>query len=888
NFDMEEEEEQFEDVLNSGFKLYKELHDQLYDYQLSGLVFLYKAYEQGKKGVILADEMGLGKSIQVITFLSGMMDTEQIKNVLLVMPITLKKDWTDKLNKWTPGIKWQFYHKTEENSTRNLRNVQMGGDVLLTSYRMLVHHQTSLSRYKNKPFTWDCVIYDEAHELKNHTTKTFMAATAIPAKFKILLTGMPVQSKLQELWALFSIVAPSGLLGSYNDYKKLYKDPITRATEAYASPRERTSGKEILWRLQKKIEPYFLRRTKDKILHSKNSCRLVQLNCKETPHLPKKTELVVWIRLSPEQETMYRELILSRGPLNKACYSLQDVNTLKSICNHPRQLEENYLHHLPTDILLAESGKLTFLISLLRRLMEDGHRILVFSQFPKMLDIIQYVLEKKKLGPFLRIDGKTHLQERERQCELFQENSCYKIFFFTTKVGAIGLTLTSASRVVIVDPSWNQEVDSQAVNQAYRIGQKEKVVVYRLITCGTVEEKMYRKQVFRSALWKNKNLIPHFTKDDLRELLPLGETRFSVTQRLLDTDCLRPHQSMDEDLKFHETFLRTLNVCSISDYRCLSSTKQVEDLMEEIETVSFRVKSDAEKNMAEGKIQKKKIRGVRASLGQIGTKKVLKKHANHRKSSVIHERKYAVSPYSSNRQRRLLKKKLFYDLEDGSYEHSDRQSMDSNNTDCRTNTENINTVIKTCRLGNKKKGYNTASNSVDIYNFSCIADDSISDTTDNMACSRATELEHTRDLKTEDADETAFDSEIALTPLTESKAQENRQLPSFTVSSSPYLKSNVMDHLVREHQCSPQVALNSPEHPSQCGFKLHGAIRGLCDYSLTPSSMSPSCLLSEHEYSDQGGSSSKAEKVLRKQSREEEIESTNTCGYRLSGELSSK
>ncbi|KPP74871.1 DNA excision repair protein ERCC-6-like [Scleropages formosus] len=497
---MEEEEEQFEDVLNSGFKLYKELHDQLYDYQLSGLVFLYKAYEQGKKGVILADEMGLGKSIQVITFLSGMMDTEQIKNVLLVMPITLKKDWTDKLNKWTPGIKWQFYHKTEENSTRNLRNVQMGGDVLLTSYRMLVHHQTSLSRYKNKPFTWDCVIYDEAHELKNHTTKTFMAATAIPAKFKILLTGMPVQSKLQELWALFSIVAPSGLLGSYNDYKKLYKDPITRATEAYASPRERTSGKEILWRLQKKIEPYFLRRTKDKILHSKNSCRLVQLNCKETPHLPKKTELVVWIRLSPEQETMYRELILSRGPLNKACYSLQDVNTLKSICNHPRQLEENYLHHLPTGILLAESGKLTFLISLLRRLMEDGHRILVFSQFPKMLDIIQYVLEKKKLGPFLRIDGKTHLQERERQCELFQENSCYKIFFFTTKVGAIGLTLTSASRVVIVDPSWNQEVDSQAVNQAYRIGQKEKVVVYRLITCGTVEEKMYRKQQYLKEL----------------------------------------------------------------------------------------------------------------------------------------------------------------------------------------------------------------------------------------------------------------------------------------------------------------------------------------------------------------------------------------------------
>ncbi|KAL4656367.1 DNA excision repair protein ERCC-6-like [Arapaima gigas] len=386
------------------------------------------------------------------------------------MPLTMKMDWVDKLTEWTPGINWQFYHYTEENPTRNLRSVQTGGDVLLTSYRMLVHHQRAFSFCKNKPFVWDCVIYDEAPELKSHTTKTFQVASEIQAKFTIILNGAPVLSNLQNMWSLFSIITPPRLLGNYNDFKKLYKDPITRATEADASPMERAWGNEMLWRLQKMIEPYFLSRTKDKIFNSAHGQRVVQLNSKDIPHLPKKTELVVWIRLSPEQETMYQELISSRGPSAQAHYSMQDVHTLKSICNHPRQLQENY-QRLPIDILFAESEKLEFLVLLLNRLLEEGHRILVFCQSLKMLDIIQYVLEEKKLGPLLRIDGATRLQERERQCELFHGDASYRILLFSTRVGAVGLTLTSASRIVIVDPSWNQAVDSQAVNQAYSMSE---------------------------------------------------------------------------------------------------------------------------------------------------------------------------------------------------------------------------------------------------------------------------------------------------------------------------------------------------------------------------------------------------------------------------------
>ncbi|XP_032083108.1 DNA excision repair protein ERCC-6-like [Thamnophis elegans] len=651
----EEDDDGFVDVCQSGFMLYGEVHDKLFDYQREGVAFLYKLYRDRRKGGILADDMGLGKTIQVITFLSGMFDAEFIHSVLLILPVTLLNNWMKEFAKWTPGLRVKVFHGTNKaERQRSLERIQRRKGVLLTTYQMLLNSWPQLSSFDGKEFVWDYIILDEAHKIKTPSAKTTKSLHAIPSKNRILLTGTPVQNNLKELWALFDFACQGSLLGTMKTFRMEYEGPITRARAKDATPGEKALGRKISENLMSIIQPYFLRRTKDELQKKKKAelpNHLPDNQSKDVapamPSLPRKNEFIVWLFLAPIQEEIYRnfisldhikELLLStRSPL-------AELNILKKLCDHPRLLSnracsqlglegshynENELGELPDmkrsiehvsiEMLIQESGKLSFLVALLERLQDEGHRTLVFSLSRKMLDIIERVLIHRGFK-LMRIDGTvTHLAEREKRIGMFQKDGDYSVFLLTTQVGGVGLTLTAASRVVIFDPSWNPATDAQAVDRVYRIGQKENVIIYRLITCGTIEEKIYRRQVFKDSLIRQstgdkKNPYRYFTMQELKELFILEDTQSSATQLQLQS-LHATQRKTDTELDEHIAHLYALQIFGISDHDLMYTRETAHDDEAENEEahryIEHRVQKAQELVQLESQLNDQHIRNIR-------------------------------------------------------------------------------------------------------------------------------------------------------------------------------------------------------------------------------------------------------------------------------------
>ncbi|KAM9743930.1 DNA excision repair protein ERCC-6-like [Menidia menidia] len=632
NDEEEDEDDEFVNVNNSGLMLYRELHDKLYDYQREGVSFLYGLHRDGHKGGILADDMGLGKTIQIISFLSGMYDNELIKHTLLIMPTSLITNWIKEFAKWTPGMRVKEFHGiSKAERSRSLEKVQRRGGVIITTYTMLMNNWQQLSSYHGQEFSWDYVILDEAHKIKNTSTKTAKSAYAIPSRNRILLTGTPVQNNLREMWTLFDFACQGALLGTAKTFKTEYENPITRAREKDATPGEKALGSRMSENLMALIKPYFLRRTKSEVQKKKTMVKEEPSDKKDKtdsgavmPKLTRKNDLIVWTYLSAVQEDIYRQfidldhikelLMTSRSPL-------AELNILKKLCDHPRLLsagaiaklglEEdssqgdgseanaNGIANIPDDTLISESGKLVFLLALLEKLREEGHRTLVFAHYRKVLDIIERILGNRGFK-VLRLDGTiTQLAERERLISRFQEDRCYSVFLLTTQVGGVGITLTAADRVVIYDPSWNPATDAQAVDRAYRIGQTQNVVIYRLITCGTVEEKIYRRQVFKDSLIRQntgdkKNPFRYFSRQELKELFTLEEPRSSSTQLQLQALHSR-HRRTDPALEEHIAQLHAMHMFGISDHDLLFSLDVHHDEAPE---------NPEEHNYIEGRVQK--------------------------------------------------------------------------------------------------------------------------------------------------------------------------------------------------------------------------------------------------------------------------------------------
>uniref|UniRef100_A0A8C3V4A0 DNA excision repair protein ERCC-6-like n=1 Tax=Catharus ustulatus TaxID=91951 RepID=A0A8C3V4A0_CATUS len=604
--------------------------------------------------------MGLGKTIQVIAFLSGMFDAELVQHVLLIMPTTLVSSWLAEFARWTPGLRVKEFHGTSKTErTRNLERVQRKNGIIITSYQMLINNWKQLASRHEQEFVWDYVILDEAHKIKCPSNKTTKCVYAIPAQHRVLLTGTPVQNNLHEMWSLFDFACQGSLLGTAKTFKMEYENPITRAREKDATPGEKALGLKISENLMAIIKPYFLRRTKEDIKsnHADKADTPIPEDPSENrapvmPSLTRKNDFVVWVYLAPVQEEIYRNflcldhvkevLMTTRSPL-------AELTVLKKLCDHPRLLsaraciqlgleeqecsEQDYrmeaglfsgvtkIDHLSDETVIQESGKMQFLVGLLERLREEGHRTLVFSQSRKMLDIIELVLSRRQFQ-ILRIDGTvTHLTERERRINAFQSNPNYSVFLLTTQVGGVGITLTAASRVVIFDPSWNPATDAQAVDRAYRIGQKENVVIYRLITCGTVEEKIYRRQVFKDSLIRQstgdkKNPFRYFSKQDLRELFTLENTRTSATQIQLQS-LHAMQRKTDLQLDEHLAYLHSLAMFGISDHdliytREMAHEEQVES-EEAHQYIQRRVQKAHELVQLESQLRDQRIEGIRNS-----------------------------------------------------------------------------------------------------------------------------------------------------------------------------------------------------------------------------------------------------------------------------------
>ncbi|CAN6241018.1 unnamed protein product [Urochloa humidicola] len=591
----------------TSYKLPGRIFNMLYPHQREGLQWLWVLHCRGTGG-ILGDDMGLGKTMQVSAFLSGLFHSRLIERVLIVAPKTLLAHWIKELS--VVGLK----HKIRDYSgpSIKLRNSELQsafkeGGILLTTYD-IVRNNHKLIRgdsYNNNDddeegTLWSYVILDEGHIIKNSKTQRAQSLFEIPCAHRIVISGTPIQNNLKEMWALFNFCCPD-VLGDKKQFKTRYEKAILRGNDKNATAREKHIGSNVAKELRERIKPYFLRRMKSEVFHDSGAS--------EEQTLPKKNELIVWLKLTTCQRKLYEAFLnseLVHLAVQPKGLPLAAITLLKKICDHPllltKKAAEGVLEGMDQmlndqDIGMVEkmamnladithddealevghdvSCKLSFIMSLLRNLVEEGHHVLIFSQTCKMLNLIQEAifLEGYK---FLRIDGTTKVSERERIVKDFQEGPGAPIFLLSAQVGGLGLTLTKAARVIVVDPAWNPSTDNQSVDRAYRIGQTKDVIVYRLMTSATIEEKIYKLQVFKGGLFKTateqKEQTRYFSKSEIRELFSLPQQGFdvSLTQKQLQEEHGQ-QVVMDESLGQHIQFLEQQGIAGVSHHNLLFS-----------------------------------------------------------------------------------------------------------------------------------------------------------------------------------------------------------------------------------------------------------------------------------------------------------------------------
>ncbi|KAL6778685.1 hypothetical protein ACKKBF_B05055 [Auxenochlorella protothecoides x Auxenochlorella symbiontica] len=628
-------------VLGS-FKLRGDLASKLYPYQREGVSWLWRLY-QLKTGGILADDMGLGKTMQCCAFLAGMLESGLLRRALVVAPKTLLAHWKGELQVCGLSQRThEFVTGTSPGAqTRALKSTAGGCGILLTTYGMLQHNAPSLASHPShdadEGALWDLMILDEGHKLKNPKTELRHKCDYIPARSRVVISGTPIQNNLRELWALFDFTTPD-LLGNANSFKDVYEKWILAGNDRSAMPEARERGAAAAAQLRTRIAPYMLRREKGAMHAAKegeNAAPGAATIPAETERaLPKwthKSDFIIWLQLKPLQLSLYQAFLSSpliKSVLNSSRSALGALTVLKKICDHPALVSERAQREMmaaPTtdeagqaadaDVETSEevavltedcptwlgareeeglrrllaavdestflaSCKTEFVLGLLRHLVGSGHKTLVFSQSTKMLTILETAIRKEGVR-MVRIDGQVaSVDERAARVHAFQTCPDILVFLLSSAVGGLGLTLTAADRVIIVDPAWNPAVDNQAVDRAYRIGQQRDVVVYRLISCGTLEEKIYRKQVFKAGLSRtgteDGEQHKYFAQQELRDLLKLdlAEVHASPTLRILN-EMHAGQRRLTPQLSEHLRFLETLaGFAGVSDHDLLYTEKE--------------------------------------------------------------------------------------------------------------------------------------------------------------------------------------------------------------------------------------------------------------------------------------------------------------------------
>lgn len=414
-------------------------------YQQEGVNWLSFLYESGFHG-ILADDMGLGKTVQVLAFLSRL---EAARPILIVLPTSLLFNWRKEIELFLPSFSIIAYHGQERTShAAALQKYQ----IVLTSYATLRLDLPLLSKLE-----WECVILDEAQAIKNAHTQTAQAVCKLKARFRLSLTGTPIENHLNELWSHFHFIMP-----------ELFEDEADFEREVSAGQ----SDSRYIHKIKRKIRPFILRRKKEEVAKD----------------LPEKVEQVVWIELPAAQRQAYDEFLSGvRNNLMKKVRAdgtskhrmeiLEAILRLRQICCHPAL----------ASLEVFESGKLNTLLQDIDTVVDEGRKVLVYSQFTSMLQLISKELRSRGYD-FAYLDGST--VDREKVVTQFQEDPAIKVFLISLKAGGTGLNLTAADYVFLYDPWWNEAAENQAIDRVHRIGRKNTVFAKRYVTIETIEEKM--------------------------------------------------------------------------------------------------------------------------------------------------------------------------------------------------------------------------------------------------------------------------------------------------------------------------------------------------------------------------------------------------------------
>jgi len=457
------------------------LQAELRDYQTEGYAWLARLAHWGV-GACLADDMGLGKTIQALALIISRAANGPS---FVAAPTSVCMNWMEEAKRFAPTLNvFQFGAGDRKKVVASLRSF----DLMVCSYGLLQQEEELLSSVE-----WETIVLDEAQAIKNAATRRSQAAMKLQGRFKIITTGTPVENHLDELWNLFRFINP-GLLGSLDAFNRKFANPIERGNDHQARAR-----------LKRLIQPFILRRLKTQVL----------------TELPQKTEIILHVELGEEETALYeamRRQSLDRiarveGNMGrKSIQILAEIMRLRRLCCNPR---------LVVPDTKTKSSKFELFTEVLEELLENKHKALIFSQFVGHLGIMREFLEEKKI-PYQYIDGSTPPRERKRSVDAFQAGDG-DVFLISLKAGGLGLNLTAADYVMHMDPWWNPAVEDQASDRAHRIGQERPVTIYRLITKGTIEEKIVdlhkHKRDLADSLLEGSDMSGRISPDELLQLL---------------------------------------------------------------------------------------------------------------------------------------------------------------------------------------------------------------------------------------------------------------------------------------------------------------------------------------------------------------------------------
>ncbi|EGV64145.1 hypothetical protein CANTEDRAFT_122352 [Yamadazyma tenuis ATCC 10573] len=560
--------------LDDRFKLPGDIHPSLFDYQKTCVQWLWELYNQ-KTGGIIGDEMGLGKTIQVISFIAGLHYSGLLeKPVLIVVPATVLNQWVNEFHKWWPALRCVILHsigsgmgqkidenkleqflqqeegatgkvfkgvRTQINAQQVVNSVMESGHVLITTYVGLrIYSKHLLTK------SWGYCVLDEGHKIRNPNSEISLLCKRVKTANRIILSGTPIQNNLIELWSLFDFVFP-GRLGTLPVFEQQFSLPINMGGYANASNLQVQTSYKCATILRDLISPYLLRRLKHDVARD----------------LPKKEEMVLFVKLTHYQQQMYESFLESedlRAIMKGKRNMLMGVDVLRKICNHPdlvngNKSSEDYGNS-------KRSGKMEVTRKLIQLWALHNHKMLIFCQTRQMLDILERFLhritkidgnnmETGEPFEYLRMDGTTPIGKRQYLVDRFNTDPKISVFLLTTKVGGLGINLTGADRIIIYDPDWNPSTDMQARERAWRLGQKRDIVIYRLMITGSIEEKIYHRQIFKTFLTnkilKDPKQRRFFKMNDLHDLFSLGDQDDSEQTSNSSRSVIKKQAKTDDD-----------------------------------------------------------------------------------------------------------------------------------------------------------------------------------------------------------------------------------------------------------------------------------------------------------------------------------------------------